>query len=249
MAELEIARKYEPGISDEYKAMLKEKIGRIKDYIGDDGILGTWVSGGPMNNASMIIDHNELYLLFMTEPEYYEKLMQYTIERSMPYTEAFIEAGADVMLVGGNVPGGFLGSDAYEQFILKWEKQYIDEIHALGCPTIYHNCGEIMELVDSYKQLGSDVIEPFSPVPLGDADLAKAVDQIQGEYSIIGGVDQVNVLQKGTKDEVVEATLTLMEAGKKNGPFIAQSADFLEYNTPTENVELFVKTALENANY
>ena len=40
-----------------------------------------------------------------------------------------------------------------------------------------------------------------------------------------------------------------MEAGKKNGPFIIQSADFLEYNTPIENVEEFVTTAMATAMY
>jgi len=112
--ELDLAMKYEPGMSSEYRDMVMEKIRRIKMYIGDDGILGTWVSGGPFNNASMIIDHSELYMLFMTNPEYFKKLMQFTTDRTLAYTQAFIDAGADVMLVGGNVPGGFLGTDMYE---------------------------------------------------------------------------------------------------------------------------------------
>jgi uroporphyrinogen decarboxylase len=217
--------------------------------LGDDGILGTWVSGGPFNNASMVCDQNELYILFLSDPEYFDKLMQFTTNRTLDYTKAFIDAGADVMLVGGNVPGGFLGAEVYEQFILPYEKKYIDFIQEQGCPAVYHNCGEIMLLVNSYKKLGAKVIEPFSPVPLGDADLAQAVDVVKGDYTIIGGVDQVNVLQKGTVDDVIKATIETIENGKKNGPFIIQSADFLEYNTPDENVEAFVKTALEHANY
>ena len=50
-------------------------------------------------------------------------------------------------------------------------------------------------------------------------------------------------------EKIIEVTKKTMEIGKKNGPFIIQSADFLEYNTPVENVEAFVKTALENAKY
>jgi uroporphyrinogen decarboxylase len=118
-----------------------------------------------------------------------------------------------------------------------------------GCPAVYHNCGEIMNLVESYKKLGAKVIEPFSPVPLGDANLAKAVKLVKGDYVIIGGVDQVNVLQKGTPDQVEKVTKETIETGKKNGPYIIQSADFLEFNTPVENVEVFVKTALDNANF
>ena len=66
---------------------------------------------------------------------------------------------------------------------------------------------------------------------------------------MIGGVDQVNVLQKGSREQVRQKTLETLDAGKKNGPFIIQSADFLEYNTPLENVETFVSTALANAEY
>ena len=106
-----------------------------------------------------------------------------------------------------------------------------------------------MSLVASYKKLGARVVEPFSPYPLGDADLRRAVDVVRGDYVVIGGVDQVNVLQKGTLEQVRQATRETMESGKRNGPFIIQSADFLEYNTPIENVEEFVTTAMATAMY
>jgi uroporphyrinogen decarboxylase len=153
------------------------------------------------------------------------------------------------MLVGGNVAGGFLWAEVYEQYILPYEKKYVDFIKARGCPVVYHNCGEIMALAGSYKKLGAQVVEPFSPYPLGDANLRQAVDIVRGDYVVIGGVDQVNVLQKGTCEQVRQATLETLEAGKRNGPFIIQSADFLEYGTPLENVEAFVATARQHAAY
>ncbi len=248
-ADVDIAARYEPKMSAKYGEMVKTKIRRIKEYLGDDGILGTWVSGGPFNNASMLVEHSELYMLFMTDPEFFKKLMQFTINRTLDYTSAFIEAGADVMLVGGNVAGGFLGAKTYEQYILPHEQAYVDFIKARGCPVVYHNCGEIMALVESYKKLGVQVVEPFSPVPLGDANLRQAIDIVHGDYVVIGGVDQVNVLQKGTREQVRKATLETLDSGKKNGPFIIQSADFLEYGTPLENVEEFVSTARQHAAY
>lgn len=248
-ADVDIAARYEPKMSAGYGEKVKTKIRRIKEYLGDDGILGTWVSGGPFNNASMLVDHSQLYMLFLTDPEFFEKLMQFAIDRTLDYTSAFIEAGADVMLVGGNVAGGFLGAKTYEQYILPYEKTYVDFIKARGCPVVYHNCGEIMALVNSYKKLGAQVVEPFSPSPLGDANLRQAIDIVHGDYVVIGGVDQVNVLQKGTRDQVRQATLETLHAGKKNGPFIIQSADFLEYGTPLENVEEFVATARQHAAY
>jgi microcompartment protein CcmL/EutN len=66
---------------------------------------------------------------------------------------------------------------------------------------------------------------------------------------ILSGVDQVNVLQKGTVEEVKRATAAAMKAGKPGGGFIMQSVDFLEWGTPEENVRAYVDTALEGAGY
>lgn len=49
------------------------------------------------------------------------------------------------MVVRDNVPGSFLGAEIYEQFILPFEKKYIDFIQEQCCPSIYHNCGQILK--------------------------------------------------------------------------------------------------------
>ena len=46
-----------------------------------------------------------------------------------------------------------------------------------------------------------------------------------------------------------EETKRIMKIGKPGGKFIMQPVDFLEYGTPLENVEAYVKTAIENAWY
>jgi hypothetical protein len=57
------------------------------------------------------------------------------------------------------------------------------------------------------------------------------------------------VLQNGTVEDVRRATAAAMKAGKVGGKFIMQPVDFLEYGTPVENVEAYVRTAMENAAY
>jgi len=84
---------------------------------------------------------------------------------------------------------------------------------------------------------------------LGDADLAKAKEIVNGEYIMLAGIDQVNILQKGTVDEVKKVTEETMKIGKPGGKFIFQPVDFLEYGTPVENVEAYIRTAIDNAWY
>ena len=86
-------------------------------------------------------------------------------------------------------------------------------------------------------------------IGLGDADLRKVKAAVDASYVILSGIDQVNVLQNGSPDDVQKATREAMEAGKPGGGFIMQPVDFLEYGTPTANVEEYVRTALEYAWY
>lgn len=247
--DLEIARKYEPGMPDDWPDQVKRMISNFKQAVGDDGIVGSWTPHGPFNNASLLFNHEELYMLYLTDYGFYKELMTFAMERILDYTAAIDAAGVDLHCVGGNVAGGFLGKKTFDEYILPFEKTYIEFVQKNGTPAMYHNCGEIMNLVDSYKDLGVAAVEPFSPPPLGDcADLGAAMKQVAGDYAVLSGVNQVGVIQKGTVEEVREVTRKTMEVGKASGyPFIMQNIDFLEYGTPPENVEAFVKTALEYA--
>jgi uroporphyrinogen-III decarboxylase len=248
-ADLDIAIRYEPRMPACWKEQVKQRVARIRAALGDTGILGTWTPHGPFNNASLLVDHDVIYSLFRVDYPFYEKLMNFAMERIMDYTAAIDEAGPDVHCVGGNVPGGFMGRLNYERYVLPFERRYIEFVQRNGRPAMYHNCGQVMALVESYKQLGVRMVEPFSPPPLGDADLRKVKASVGDAYVILSGIDQVNVLQNGSRADVRKATEAAIDAGKPGGRFILQPVDFLEYGTPTGNVEEYVRAALERAEY
>ncbi len=160
-----------------------------------------------------------------------------------------MDSGLDAYFLGGNVPGGFMGKKNYDKFALPYEKKCIDLCQSEGTPCIYHNCGQIMPLIESYKQLGSRIVEPFSPHPLGDTVLERAIDPINGDYIMQCGVDQVNVIQKGSVDDVIEVTRRTVLTAKEKGCNIIQNADFFEFDTPVENIKAFVDTALKYGVY
>lgn len=249
-SDLQLAIKYEPRMPKDWPAHARKWVSRLRKALGDDGILGVWAPHGPFNNASLLIDHERLYSLFITDPDFYDQLMKFATERILDYSRAIERTDADILCVGGNVPGGFLGKDTYDRYVLPYEKKYINFLQKNGKPAMYHNCGQIMNLVESYKNLEAKVVEPFSPCPLGDADdLEKVRKIVNSDYIVLSGIDQVNVLQKGSVDDVKKATEQRIKAGKANGGFIFQPVDFLEYQTPLENIEAFIKTAKENADY
>lgn len=251
MRDLEIASRYEPTMPAHWPEHARRWIGTVKEAVADAGILGAWSPYGPFNVGSLLVDLNTLYEAPLGDPEFHAHLMEFAIRRSTPYLRAIDAAGVDVHCIGGNVGGGCMGRATYDAHLLPYERRYMSIVQERGTFGMYHNCGQIMCLVDSYKALGAKVVEPFSPPPLGDcADLRATRERVAGAYAMLSGIDQVNVLQKGSVDAVKLATETAVKAGKAaGGGFILQPVDFLEYGTPVENVEAYVATALEHASY
>ena len=249
MDDLKIAMKYEPLYSDEIKAEMKKNVQKVKSYVGDEGILSAWTNGGLFNNLSGFIDHNMVYSVFLTDPGYYNELMAFAKKRVFDFTQAIIDAGVDACAIGGNVAGGFLGNASFDQYVREYEMEYIDFIQNQNQPVIYHNCGLAFGLVDSYKKMGIKNIEPWNPQPLGDTDISELADKVNDEFTVTGGVDQVNVIQNGTIADVERVTKETITTGKRFDRFILMSSDFLEYGTPLENVEAYARTGLENAEY
>lgn len=247
--DLKIAMKYEPEYSKETKQKMKESVASVREYLGDDGIISAWTNGGLFSNVAGLIDQTELYPLFLEDEGYYDDLMKFAKKRVFHYTDAVLDTGVDAICVRGNAAGGFIGNRCFEEYVLPYEREYIAYCQRNGTPVIYHNCGKAMELLPSYLKLGAMNMEPWSPSPLGDGNLDKVHKALHGEFSVTSGVDQVNVIQNGSIEDVRKTTLEIMEKGKKFDSFIMQNVDFLEFGTPIENVEEYAKTALENCSY
>lgn len=241
--DLEIARKYEPRMKPSFREKIRLKAETLKKVVGDDGILGIWTPSGPFNQAALLYDLTELYTLYLSDFGFYTELMAFAMDRCLDYTEAMKAAEPDVLIVGGNVPGGFLGAAIYEKYILPFEKKFIDICQNTGIPAMYHNCGQIMTLVDSYKKLGVRSVEPFTPPPAGDTDLEKAKEIIGDSYVTVGGVDKMELLLKGSVEQVKREIEKITLIAKKHGFHILQNADSLEYGTPVENLRVYVETA------
>ncbi|MHB8279667.1 MAG: uroporphyrinogen decarboxylase family protein [Candidatus Humimicrobiaceae bacterium] len=247
--DLEASIKYEPPMDEMYPKILKDMVMKINEYLKDDGVTSIWAPGCAFNAAANLINLDMLYSVFLTDIFFFEKLMYFCMKRTFPFIEAICKSGIDIINLGGNVPGGFLGKENYDKYVLSYEKKYIELIKSHGVLTLYHNCGQASALVDSYKELGSDIVEPFSPPPLGDSDLQDIKKRSEGKFVIIGNIDQVNVLKEGTIDLVKDITQKTIMVGKKGGKFILQNADYLEYGTPWKNVKAYIEKGLGYGRY
>lgn len=226
---------------------------RAVETIGSDGMVIMWAGGAAYNIAALFIRGQEqLFYDAHDDPGFYSALLEYATFYDMPLARqlAPLCRDGDMLFVGANVATGqVVGPRFYRQHILPYDREYIRQMQELGVKVLYHNCGYSAVLLEAYRELGVDGIESFPPPPTGDSDL-KRVKQVLGDVTVLfGNVDQVHLMKEGTPDEVAEATLAALRAGKPGGRFVLQTSDMLYDETPIENVRAFADTGTRHGWY
>ena len=145
--------------------------------------------------------------------------------------------------------GQTTGANFFRKFVQPHEQKLLDAIHEAGGFSVYHNCGCAKILYDNYRELGMTVWETVSEPPRGDNKLADAKAALGDRICLLGNLDHVDFLKRATPAEVDAATRAIVRTGKPGGRFIFSTSDYLEQNTPRENVVAMIAAAKDEGRY
>lgn len=249
-ADVEAFLKYLPALDDSDRAAMKELAATWRRIIGDRGVAAPWGFAGVFNFAADLCGLDTFYVMPYEDEQCYRALMDGIANSMAAYTEALGETAVDCIGIQGHMAGGATtGPDFFRTFVQPYEKRVIDAIRDAGKYSIYHNCGFARSLYQNYRELGMTLWETLSAPPRGDNDLANAKAILGGEICLLGNLDQVEFLKRATPAEVAARTRATVEAGKPGGRYIFSTSDYLEINTPRENVVAMIEAAKEAGRY
>ena len=77
----------------------------------------------------------------------------------------------------------------YEQFCGRIQKKIVDGVRALGAKVRVHICGNTRKSLDLLGQLGADILDVDSMVPIAEAREKSGPEQV-----LLGGIDPVRTL-------------------------------------------------------
>lgn len=239
-----------PRLDDEDRRAIRETVAAWKALIGERGVLAPWGFAGVFNFAAELIGMDNLYAAPYEDGELYGFLMSGIARAMCEYNPALVEAGCDCIGLQGHMAGGMTtGPEFFRQFVQPYEKQVLDAIHSAGGFSVYHNCGFAKSLYPNYRELGMTVWETVSEPPRGDNRLAEAKAALGDRICLLGNLDQVDFLKRASPAEVAARTRETVEAGKPGGRFIFSTSDFLEKDTPRENVVTMINAAKQAGRY
>jgi len=233
-ADFELFRLFQP----EIEQVDLSDIERAKEAVGDAGVVAPWIQGA-FNLVSIYYRKlDDLLVDALLKPEFYRSMMGYFVDRYKGFIQQLIDAGVDVLSYGANVANGkLIGADFYRVHIWPYEKDLVDFIQKQGVVVLFHNCGYARDLLTLYSTLGLRAYESLTPSPYGDTVLANAVQTFGLDTTLAGGIDQLDLLRKGTVHQIDEVVKSILDTVRGRSHFILGTTDYFNENTPKDKIQ------------
>jgi uroporphyrinogen-III decarboxylase len=232
--------------------MTGNNLREMVEMIGERGILEVHPSVGlSAPTMSSVMGMENAMVAFYENRPLFDALLAVFSAYHLRVTKAALEAGAPLMFMSWHdwgVSGGWspkIWRTAFKPLI----HADVELVHSYGALYTYFDNGAIMPLIPDLKDIGVDIVSSLCPQPVGDVDLAKVKQLIGDKVTLNGNVDAIWVVQKGTPEQVREATRETIRIGAPGGGFLLGNSDCFFMDTPRENIQAFFNAAHEFGKY
>ncbi len=190
-------------------------------------VMGPWTLAYHMHGVQPFLMET------LTDPGRVRAFLDGLKEVTVLFGRAQIAAGADVLCIADHATGDLISARMYSQFLLPYHRELTQR---LGCPTVLHICGNTLDRLDAICTAGFDCFHFESKV-----DAREAVALAAGRISLMGNVNNPEVLLNGTAEQAAAQARYARDAGVRIiGPECA-----IPLITPTENLKAIAAVARE----
>jgi uroporphyrinogen decarboxylase len=172
--------------------------------------------------------------------DYVGPLLDQVTDYSIGVGLELIKLGADVMLTGDDLgmdTGPMMSLPMWREYLKPRLKRVFDAYKAAKPDVIlaYHTCGSVIPFIDELIEIGMQVLNPLQ-VTAHAMHPAGLKEKYGHRLAFFGGIDQRQVLPKGTPEDVeVEVRRRVCQLGQGGGYILAPTHD-VQSDTPVENV-------------
>jgi len=179
-------------------------------------------------------------------------LMQVYADRIYDHAKALLGAGV-VAPYSWAGPEVFLpplmGPQDFHDIVYTPDKRLCDLIHDCGGYVWVHCHGKVEKFMDSFIDMGVDVLNPLEPPKNGDVHMRELVAKYGNRIGLEGNIEIQEILQ-ASPDRLCSLIDECVETGKDSGRFIlCPSAGYMEYPFPSEqyigNLQVYLRHGWE----
>lgn len=191
----------------------------------------------PFRSAALLRGVQNFFMDLVMNPSFVRDLLDFCLDMCKSYAEIVIDAGADIIFTSQSVSNrDCISRQHYEQFVTGHESFLNSFIKSKNKKILHHTCGDWSDRFDLAVAEGPDVLYVSSV-----ADLAELKAKYGNKICIMGNLHCVDILQRGTPDQVEKECYECIKKAGAGGGFILSGDCDLAFNTPTENVRAMQK--------
>ena len=190
---------------------------------------------GPFTLAGRLMDMTEIMIRSMTEPESVAAVLEKATAFLIAYIEAFKQAGADGVIIA-EPAAGLLSPTLNSDFSVSYNKQIVDAVQDDSFIVIYHNCGNVIPLMDDILTIGARALHFGNNISMADI-----MATIPPDVLVMGNIDPAGELRHGTPDSIRTTTTALLKACASYKNFVLSSGCDIPLQAPLDNIDAFFK--------
>lgn len=204
---------------------LKEEVrGNIPTIVGLPGVF---------RSAAQLRGIQDFYMDLQMNPGFVRDLLGCCLEMTKAYAEIVIEAGADIIFTSNSVASrDCISRKHYEQFVTGDEKTLNTFLKSKNKKIVHHTCGDWSDRFDLVVEEGADIL-----FVSGQTDLKRLKDDYGNRICLMGNVDSVEVMFKGTAEQVEKESIDCIKKAGPGGGFILCNDCELPPSTPVANMK------------
>jgi [methyl-Co(III) methanol-specific corrinoid protein]:coenzyme M methyltransferase len=203
----------------------------LKARFGDEVALIGKVFG-PWTLAYHLFGVQDFLMLTLDDPDEVRRILRRLQPVPMLFAEAQRQAGADAVTLGDHATGDLVSAPMYEEFL--WPL-HCELARATQAPLILHICGNTLDRIELIARSGLACFHFESKVPAEEA-----VRIARGRITLMGNVNNPELLLRGRPEEVAEAAERVRQAGVD----IVAPECAVPLSTPTANLQALVRGAV-----
>jgi uroporphyrinogen decarboxylase len=185
---------------------------------------------------------------YLLQPELARKLARIGVEYHVELYRKLIDDGVEIIALGDDYAGKtgtMMSARHFEEFILPGLKTIVAEIRRRGAFCIKHTDGNVWGILPQLFSTGVDALGPLEGPYMA---LARVRDASGGRVGVVGNVD-VDLLSRGTTDQVVAATRELLARVSPAGGHLLGSGNSICSSVKGENFLTMVRTVQREGAY
>ena len=160
---------------------------------------------GPWTLSYHMMGDEPFLICTKTAPERARRMLETLKEVTIAFAVAQMQSGADIVCIADHITGGMVSPLVYRDMVLPIHQEITTRV---GCPTVLHCCGNTTDRVQYFAQAGFDCYHLESQV-----DLASATRDAAGRMTLMGNINNPQVLLEGSPEEISQACHRALDQG------------------------------------